>query len=750
MLLDRLIFILFPIKSTTGGWLQYCDRKMRSKYIVLLLVSSLFVIALSTNASATARTFTIRFIDPSTDPDVTGNGWVWPCKEDCPGPCAEHTPDNNWEPGYHFTSTFTGQASCTLTLRSTSFSVDPQNIGQNQEVVEGKVNGVIFGRTPDICTNDVTCSCDIAQATFTRTITLTAIGNHITVRRPVHSVGIKGAILTCTEICNAGWLDEYRCQGDWVQRLYQFTDCSTEWRNYEECEYGCEDGECIEGCDPGYTNNTRCNGNWLQREWQDEDCSTEWRNSEYCVYGCYNGACNPGPNPYCTDTDGGIIYATQGHTYGIDDALTSYSKSDYCSGNVLYEYYCAATGHTWAVTSITCTDLCVDGECVPDDSCDDECSMYGYRECYGDDGYRICGYYDSDDCLEWSYQSCGPCEECYGNGYCSDDPECDDDCDDGDCDDCDPGYEDEYQCDGNWVQRLYVYSDCDEEWRDWEYCSEGCDDGECEDDDCNPGYQNQYQCSGNWLQRLYTDSDCDDEWRDYQYCSNGCSNGQCNQQCQGGSCGCQTCPSCQNCQGPCQGCQGSGCQNCNQGNCIGEGQSVAVYPGAPPCCAGMTLIGCSTPLSSGGCSQCVGSSICAKCGNGVCGLGENHCNCPADCPTYLATGSVSYGAPQGSIITYTGTSSGISSLPLIVYTCEQRGGECCEDGGEGEVDGAADCPSECYSECNPEPALVAGTGGTSTPTGAVIAVDSSTLMLGLLMVIIIVAIIIAARSPQKL
>jgi len=89
-------------------------------------------------------------------------------------------------------------------------------------------------------------------------------------------------------------------------------------------------------------------------------------------------------------------------------------------------------------------------------------------------------------------------------------------------------------------------------------------------------------------------------------------------------------------------------------------------------------------------------------------------------------------------------------LPLIVYTCEQRGGECCEDGGEGEVDGAADCPSECYSECNPEPALVAGTGGTSTPTGAVIAVDSSTLMLGLLMVIIIVAIIIAARSPQKL
>ncbi len=68
-------------------------------------------------------------------------------------------------------------------------------------------------------------------------------------------------------------------------------------------------------------------------------------------------------------------------------------------------------------------------------------------------------------------------------------------------------------------------------------------------------------------------------------------------------------------------------------NCAGEGESVPVVPGAPECCEGLTKIGCEKPDNNGICptEPCVGASICAKCGNGVCGHGENKCNCPKDC-----------------------------------------------------------------------------------------------------------------------
>ncbi|MDD5309121.1 MAG: hypothetical protein PHU25_17550 [Deltaproteobacteria bacterium] len=67
--------------------------------------------------------------------------------------------------------------------------------------------------------------------------------------------------------------------------------------------------------------------------------------------------------------------------------------------------------------------------------------------------------------------------------------------------------------------------------------------------------------------------------------------------------------------------------------CIAEGDNAAVYPGAPDCCPGLTPIGCTSPESDGGiCDSCSGAQPCTRCGNGHCGVGENRCNCPADCP----------------------------------------------------------------------------------------------------------------------
>ena len=44
---------------------------------------------------------------------------------------------------------------------------------------------------------------------------------------------------------------------------------------------------------------------------------------------------------------------------------------------------------------------------------------------------------------------------------------------------------------------------------------------------CVPGFQNSYQCSGNWQEQLYINPDCSTYWSNVQYCSNGCYNGFC-------------------------------------------------------------------------------------------------------------------------------------------------------------------------------------------------------------------------------
>lgn len=65
--------------------------------------------------------------------------------------------------------------------------------------------------------------------------------------------------------------------------------------------------------------------------------------------------------------------------------------------------------------------------------------------------------------------------------------------------------------------------------------------------------------------------------------------------------------------------------------CVSEGQFVAVLPNAPLCCPGLVKIGREFPAGDK-CVVATGIMVCAQCGNGQCGMSENSCNCPADCP----------------------------------------------------------------------------------------------------------------------
>ena len=73
------------------------------------------------------------------------------------------------------------------------------------------------------------------------------------------------------------------------------------------------------------------------------------------------------------------------------------------------------------------TERCDDGACVPRDrACADGCPAEGARDC-ADDGYRRCGDFDEDACLEWSVTiPCDAGSTCARAGECV--PDCSDDC----------------------------------------------------------------------------------------------------------------------------------------------------------------------------------------------------------------------------------------------------------------------------------------------------------------------------------
>ncbi len=78
---------------------------------------------------------------------------------------------------------------------------------------------------------------------------------------------------------------------------------------------------------------------------------------------------------------------------------------------------------------------------------------------------------------------------------------------------------------------------------------------------------------------------------------------------------------------------------CSQEVCLKEGEIYGTgYD--KDCCPGLTKI-VNIFKTGAGCSVSNGeTAVCAYCGNGVCGTGENKCNCPGDCKTFVVRVSI--------------------------------------------------------------------------------------------------------------
>ncbi|MFZ3100470.1 MAG: hypothetical protein WA103_04570, partial [Minisyncoccales bacterium] len=139
-----------------------------------------------------------------------------------------------------------------------------------------------------------------------------------------------------------------------------------------------------------------------------------------------------------------------------------------CSGNGYQTCYKAGNGClywgsvTWCGTSQTC----VNGSCIA--SCTDECSINGQRVCSGN-GWKQCGNYDSDSCLEWgNITQCGWNQTCV-NGSCVD--TCQNQC-----------ALNAHECSGS-SGRTCVQSGQCTAWGTWQTCDSqchSCGDGRCE------------------------------------------------------------------------------------------------------------------------------------------------------------------------------------------------------------------------------------------------------------------------------
>ncbi len=157
--------------------------------------------------------------------------------------------------------------------------------------------------------------------------------------------------------------------------------------------------------------------------------------------------------------------------------------------------------------------------------------------------------------------------------------------------------------------------------------------------------------------------------------------------------------------------------------CVAEGESKAVVPDAPECCEGLQPISCGGPAEDGSCdTPCVGASICAKCGDGTCGTGENKCNCPADC----AEGDqcVAEGGSRPVVPNAPECCEGLEPIdcdaPGEDGTCPETpclGATFCAKCGDGTC-GSGENKCNCVEDCGDEPSCVTEGGSRPVVPGA--------------------------------
>ncbi|MBW2703136.1 MAG: PPC domain-containing protein [Deltaproteobacteria bacterium] len=214
-------------------------------------------------------------------------------------------------------------------------------------------------------------------------------------------------IFDCVDECYAG---ERRCLQNGYQICGQHDeDPCTDWGPVTDCKYNetCSLGVCSVSCQPECDRgDTECSGFQSVRSCgeYDQDPCADWGEPSQCnlwercvvdvngVAGCHIICFNECDVPGATQCSGDGFLECGDYDW---DACLEWSDLQPCGAD----------------------ELCSDGQCSTR-PCTHDCDVEGFTECFGESGYRICGQYDSDTCLDWSSSvPCGADQRC-SNGQC--------------------------------------------------------------------------------------------------------------------------------------------------------------------------------------------------------------------------------------------------------------------------------------------------------------------------------------------
>ena len=438
----------------------------------------------------------------------------------------------------------------------------------------------------------------------------------------------------CTSTCDGDGITD--CEHPGVRTCGDYDgDGCFEWSAVTPCARACVAGQCVDcdnGCESGSLSCGATGGIRECRTDVNDDPCFEWAPEQACPEGqsCSGAQCRPAEDclnecgqvgvPQCAQGENGYQLCQAGDA---DDCLhwgatVPCEQGETCSNGQCRDTCsdeCAANSRDcepggfrscgdfddddcleWsAVTPCDEGQVCSNGSCA--DTCSNECGPEGTRQCSGN-GYQVCARPEGGACLAWGpVKACGDGETC-SNGRCRA-AGCVNEC-----------ALDTAQCQGNGAQTCGEFDDDDcTEWSAVVPCDEGetCSSGECSTRCLNEcGVLNQRQCNGNGYQVCAnSDEDACLEWGVVQACPAGqtCANGECAAQCVNA------------CSEGSKQCSGPGFQSC--GNL--DEDPCLEWSAVQPCAEGQTCSGGECAAACG--DECVrGNTRCApgglqRCGN---------------------------------------------------------------------------------------------------------------------------------------
>ena len=313
---------------------------------------------------------------------------------------------------------------------------------------------------------------------------------------------------SCKNDCTIGTLS---CQDDDLMTCGDFDgNGCTEWGDPFTCPDQCLVDQCVNSCsDTCQAGSRRCSGTNFQvcSDTNGDGCS-EWGSPQAC-----------GPDQTCSGDGECTNACVDACTVGQTRCVTGQPQYQECT--------CPAEACCEWSAAIDCGagESCSNGNCV---GCADDCTPAGARQCVGNNAYQVCGNVDADPCNEWSAQTdCVQGQVCV-NGACT--APCTDECQGTGARECTLDLSGFKTC-GN-----YDVDPC-LEWGDAKGCAptEICGDGVCQyncSDECAAG---EKRCLGNGYQTCaeYDQDPCSD-WSVVTDCKHNetCSNGVCSVTCQ--------------------------------------------------------------------------------------------------------------------------------------------------------------------------------------------------------------------------